>query len=275
MTAALKQHQLGDDHFGGWIPQRPDMNDREFIPTMGRLDVAQTEYGVDITGVPRINQKQQGSCTGHGTAGLVMVDQKKQGLPIVVPARAMIYYDARLIEGTQDQDSGAMVRDAVAGVVKSGVVPDTEFPYDDQVFDRAPSAQDYADAKKQEALVYEAVAYPHFNQALASGFPVVFGFTVYESFESQEVASTGIVPIPQPGEQILGGHCVWGHGFNSRFKALGNDKFPARTKACRNSWMDEGGAPWGDNGDFYLPQWFFDNGQASDFWVIRRIGQGS
>ncbi len=269
------QHQLSDDHYGGWVPQRPSINDRGFLPTMGPLDVAQTEFGLDMNGIPRINQKQQSACTGHGSAGIVMCDQKKQGLPIVIPSRAMIYYDARLAEGTESQDAGAMVRDAVAGVVKSGVVPDTEFPYDDQVFNVAPSAQVYQDAKKQEALVYEAVAYPHVNQAIASGYAVVFGFTVYESFETAEVARTGIVPIPQPGEQILGGHCVYAHGFNSRFKKTGNDKFPPRTKACRNSWMDEGGSPWGDNGDFYLPQWFWDNNQASDHWVIRRIGAGS
>lgn len=267
----MSAHQLREHH-GGWIPQRPDHNDREFLPTVGRVDVAQSELGLDITGIPRINQKRQGACTGHGTAGLVMFDQKAQGEPVVIPSRAMIYYDARIPEGTTDQDAGAMVRDAVKGVAKYGVVPDSEFPYDDQVFDRRPSPTDYQDAKQQEALVYEAVQYPHLNQTIASGFPIVFGFTVYESFESEEVARTGVVPIPQPGESVLGGHCAWMHGFNARFRASGNDKFPPRTKACRNSWMDEGGSPWGDNGDFYLPQWFFDHGQASDFWVIRRVG---
>lgn len=271
----MVQHQLSDDHYGGWVPQRPDQRDRQLINlTAGPVDVQQTESILDVSGIPRINQKQQGSCTGHGTAGVVMFDQKKQGQKVVVPARAMIYYDARLAEGTQDQDSGAQVRDAVAGVARSGVVPDSEFPYDDQVFDVSPSAQDYADAKQQEALVYEATRFPHLNQALASGFPFVFGFTVYESFETAEVAATGIVPIPKRGEQVLGGHCVWCYGFNSRFKAAGNDKIPPRTKVCRNSWMDEGGSSWGANGDFFLPQWFFDSGNASDFWTIRRVGAG-
>ena len=261
------RHQLRH-HWGGWNPQRPDQRDREFLPTVGRLDVAQTEFALNVDKIPVLDQGQQGSCTGHGGAGVVMYDQQAQGEKVVVPARAMIYYDARIPEGTTDQDSGAQVRDAVGGVAKYGVVPDSEFPYSDQVYDKAPSKQEYADATKQEALVYEAVSYPNVNKAIASGFPVVFGFTVYESFESAEVAKTGVVPIPAPGEQVLGGHCTWIWGFNSAHTKSGNSKIPPRTKACRNSWSKG----WGDNGDFYLPQAYFDSGSCSDFWIIRRIG---
>lgn len=269
--STLDRHQLSDEHWGGWNPDRPNHNDREFLPTMGRLDVQQTEFTLSVDGIPVLNQANQGSCTGHGGAGIVMYDQQAQGEQVVIPSRAMIYYDARIPEQTTDQDSGATIRDMVAGLVKYGVVPDTEFPYDDTVFDKAPDQQQYTDAKQQEAIVYERVQYPHLNAAIASGFPVVFGFTVYESFESSEAASTGIIPIPAKGEQVLGGHCVWTWGFNSQYTASGNDKLPPRTKACRNSWDKS----WGDNGNFYLPQWFFDSGNASDFWVVRRVGAGS
>jgi C1A family cysteine protease len=261
----MSRHQL-KDHFGGWNPQRADHRDHQFLATVPSQALPPAVL-LDVTGIPVLDQGQQGSCTGHGTSGIVMFDQKAQAEPIVVPARGMIYYDARIPEGSTGQDSGAMVRDAVAGVVKYGVCPDSEFPYNDQVFDVAPSAQDYADAKKQEALVYEAVQYPHLNAAIASGFPFVFGFTVYESFESPAVASTGIVPIPAKGEQILGGHCVWCHSYNADFTNPAG-WLPPRTKGCRNSW----GSGWGHGGDFALPQWYFDTGQCSDFWVIRRIG---
>jgi len=36
------------------------------------------------------------------------------------------------------------------------------------------------------------------KRTISSGFPFVFGFSVYESFESEEVTETGIVPIPNP-----------------------------------------------------------------------------
>ena len=37
---------------------------------------------------------------------------------------------------------------------------------------------------------------------IASGFPVVFGFTVYDSFEIQQVAQTRVVPLPAPSESV-------------------------------------------------------------------------
>jgi C1A family cysteine protease len=262
---------LLNQHYGGWHPQRPDQRDHEFVPTIAR-QAAPTAFALDITNIPVLDQGQQGSCTGHGTAGVVMFDQKKQGEPIIVPSRAMLYYDARLPEGTTGQDAGAQVRDAVAGLAQYGACPDSEFPYSDDVFNVAPSQQDYADGTRQEAVVYEAIRYPHLNQALASGYPFVFGFTVYESFEGDQSLSTGVVPIPANDEQVLGGHCVWCWGYNARFSsaftAPNGKRIPPRSKAIRNSWN----ATVGDGGDFYLPQWYFDTGQCSDFWTVRRVG---
>lgn len=250
----------------GWRPQRPDHRDHEFLPTVARQQLP-PQVKLDVTRIPVLDQGQQGSCTGHGTAGVVMFDQQAQGESVVVPSREFIYYNARVYEGTQYFDSGAQVRDALKVVAQLGVPPDSDFPYNPSVFDVRPPAQAYADATKQEALVYEAVQYPHIDQALASGFPVVFGFTVYESFESPQVAQTGVVPVPRRGEQVIGGHCVFTYGNNSSYSNT-IDRMPPRTKPCRNSW----GPEWGDRGDFYLPQWFFDTGQCADFWIIKRVG---
>ncbi|MGC2270214.1 MAG: hypothetical protein WA608_25755 [Candidatus Acidiferrales bacterium] len=49
---------------------------------------------------------------------------------------------------------------------------------------------------------------------LASGCPFVFGFTVYESFESPQVAQTGVAPMPAAGEKVLGGHAVLALGYD-------------------------------------------------------------
>lgn len=66
---------------------------------------------------------------------------------------------------------------------------------------------------------------------IAGGYPFVFGFTVYESFESEQVAQTGIVPMPAPGETVVGGHCVVAVGYDDS----------KRTFIIRNSW----GTGWG------------------------------
>jgi len=93
---------------------------------------------------------------------------------------------------------------------------------------------------------------------LASGFPFVFGFTVYDSFESQDVAKTGVVPMPASGESVLGGHAVLAVGYDD-----GQQRF-----IVRNSW----GTGWGMHGYFTMPYAYLtDRGLASDFWTIRLI----
>ena len=93
---------------------------------------------------------------------------------------------------------------------------------------------------------------------IASGFPFVFGFTVYESFESQEVAQTGIVPMPSPGESVLGGHCVVAVGYDDT----------QRTFIIRNSW----GTGWGEQGYCHMPyEYLISPHLSSDFWTIRSV----
>ncbi len=93
---------------------------------------------------------------------------------------------------------------------------------------------------------------------LADGYPFVFGISVYDSFESDEVAKTGIVPIPSPTEQMLGGHCIVAVGYDDATQRF----------TIRNSW----GTEWGDYGHCYLPYEYLTNGNlASDFWTLRII----
>ena len=93
---------------------------------------------------------------------------------------------------------------------------------------------------------------------LASGYPFVFGFTVYASFESAAVAKTGKMPMPKSGEQVVGGHAVLAVGYN-------NDQ---RVFIIRNSWGDG----WGDKGYFYMPYaYLLDDNLADDLWTIRLV----
>lgn len=93
---------------------------------------------------------------------------------------------------------------------------------------------------------------------LAEGYPFVFGFTVYESFESEPVAKTGIVPMPASGEAVQGGHCVAAVGFDDSERAF----------IIRNSW----GTGWGIKGYCLMPYEYLLNSQlASNFWTIRSV----
>ena len=94
---------------------------------------------------------------------------------------------------------------------------------------------------------------------LASGYPFVFGFSVYESFEGDEVAKTGNAPMPNPQEKLLGGHAVL---------AVGYDDSQSRF-IVRNSW----GESWGMKGHFTIPySYLLDENLSDDFWTIRIVG---
>src|SRR5262249_10278362 len=93
---------------------------------------------------------------------------------------------------------------------------------------------------------------------LSNNQTIAFGFTVYSSFESNEVAQTGKVPMPTRNEKVLGGHEVLMVGY---LQAEPNYAL------VRNSW----GTGWGIDGYFLMPwTYILDPNLSSDFRTIRR-----
>jgi C1A family cysteine protease len=148
---------------------------------------------------PLYDQGQLGSCTANAIAGAIEFDQMKEQLPqVFVPSRLFIYYNERVIEGTVDSDSGAMLRDGIKTVAKQGACPEPMWPYAIAKFKTKPSTACYTEAAKHTAVSYQRLvqSLTQMQGCLASGYPFVFGFTVYESFESNVVAHTGHAPMP-------------------------------------------------------------------------------
>src|SRR5262249_7520136 len=142
---------------------------------------------------PVYDQGQLGSCTANAIGAAYEFGQLKQGLTDFVPSRLFIYYNERDIAGTIDSDSGAMIRDGMKSVAQLGVCDESKWPYNLAKFKSKPTKAAYTDALKHQALIYRRITTGlHQMQAcLAQGYPFVFGFTVYESFEGEDVAKTG------------------------------------------------------------------------------------
>jgi C1A family cysteine protease len=256
----------------GWRPDLPDQRDFNYVVPFATAAALPTKVDLRPGCPPVYDQGQLGSCTANAIAGAIEFDQKKQGVPVFTPSRLFIYYNERVVEGTSPTvDGGAQIRDGIKSVASLGACKENSWPYDDTNTDPAPCptckfAQKPSAACYTEANQYKIKAYQRLNSALlntlkgclASGYPFVFGFTVYQSFESQQVAQTGIVPMPGPGEKVVGGHAVMAVGYDDSTNQF----------IVRNSW----GAAWGIQGYFMMPYNYLMNGQlADDFWTIQTV----
>ncbi|MDQ0259443.1 C1 family peptidase [Sinomonas atrocyanea] len=258
MTAAAAPRTA---HSYGWVPDVPDQRDHLFAApreVMGALPPS-----VDLTAAcpPVYDQGQLGSCTANAIAAALEFDADKEGIAgYTTPSRLFIYYNERAAEHTVASDAGAQIRDGIKSVAAQGACPETEWPYDIGQFAAKPGEQCYIDAKQHRAIAYQRVArsIAQMQGCLAAGYPFVYGFTVYESFEGPEVAHTGVVPMPAPNEQVLGGHAVLAVGYDNATQCF----------RVRNSWGDG----WGQAGYFTMPyQYLLSTGLASDFWTVRTV----
>jgi C1A family cysteine protease len=243
-----------------WRRDKPDSRDHLYsaAPVALPTSVDLRQYCSAIE-----DQGQLGSCTGNAIAGIVELMQRKQN-PVKARdvSRLFIYYEERVLEGTVNDDSGAYIRDGIKVVNKKGAPLESLWPYVVARFRVKPTSSAYTDALKRKATAYQRVTnFTGVKTALSQGYPVVIGFDVYESFESQTVATTGMMPYPNVAtEQYLGGHAVAIVGYND---TLNGGRF-----ICRNSW----GTGWGDQGYFYMPYQVIQNtNMSSDFWIITAV----
>ena len=114
-------------------------------------------------------------------------------------------------------DSSATLSDGIDCLLKYGICPESEWPYIVSKFTVKPTVKCYIDALHHQALKVNCIdeTLPTMKYSLANGNPFVVGIAIYESFESSNVARTGIVPMPNKSTEILlGGHAVVCIGYN-------------------------------------------------------------
>jgi C1A family cysteine protease len=244
----------------GWRRDLPDHRDVHLVGMGGGRLPAMVDLRETGHLPPVYDQGQLGSCTANALAAAVDFELHRQGLPWMTPSRLFIYYSERRIERTVYTDAGAQIRDGIKVVARQGVCPEQHWPYVVARFAEEPPLACY-----QEATRYEAVQYARVGQTLgelravlAAGTPVVCGISVYPALESDEVAATGVVPMPAADEAPLGGHAILVVGYDDTTQRF----------TVRNSW----GADWGDRGHFTLPyRYLTDRGLAADFWTITAV----
>jgi len=239
----------------GWVPDAPDQ--RDFLYSAIRPVIRLPKRADLRNGCSEVErQGKLGSCTAQALAGnLEFLDKKLDG-EYVDTSRLFIYYNERALIDTIDYDSGASLRDGIKTLKKDGACHEETWPYKISKFDTRPPRKCYIEGKLHLIESYHRlIAIPEMLSCLAEGYPFVFGFTAYESFESRKVRRTGIVHMPKKKERPIGGHAVMAVGYDQAAKRF----------LVRNSW----GKRWGMAGYFTMPFKYLET-LADDFWTIRR-----
>ena len=241
----------------GWVPDRPDYRDKLYSAIAAPPKTLPRKVDLSPGCSPVEDQGQLGSCTANALVGNLEFLYQQAGHPVTDLSRLFIYYNERAMEGTINEDAGAAIRDGVKSLVNLGVCAEKKWPYNIAKFTVKPPAACYQDGTNHQVTSYHRIlTLKQMKQCLAEGYPFVFGFSVYEGFESAAVAKSGKLDLPKPGEKNLGGHAVC---------AVGYDEASQRV-LVRNSW----GAGWGLKGYFTMPYDYIANSNlADDMWTIR------
>ena len=242
----------------GWIPEPGDIRDRPL--SVSAKKVLPQEVDTRKFCTPSENQTVTSSCVGQASASdIEQCDNRDGGFSEV--SALFIYWCARERQGWENRDEGCFIRDAVKSMASTGVASQKTWPFDPKKVNTKPSDAAFEDAKNKIIGEYYRIDTPNrlykMKYALASGYPVIFGISVYESFESNDATKTGVIPVPTENERLLGGHAIKAVGYRNGFIIF------------QNSW----GTEWGDNGFGYLPEVFIkDDNLSDDYWVITKGG---
>lgn len=248
----------------GWKPSLPD-HTRATANTGGLKALPEVDPRSELP--PIYDQGQLGSCTANAAAAAFSYDGILDGNDPGMLARLWIYWQERSLEGALSHgDCGAEGHDAFKIAAATGIPPETDWPYEwaggigagpppaDYFNPPSPPAAATADDghyKLTKQVVTPPTTESAFAQVLSNKQTIAFGFTVYESFESSEVAQTGIVPMPTAGEKQVGGHEVL---------LVGYLKSEPHYGLVRNSWGSKQttGSAWGLDGDgYFLMPWTY------------------
>jgi len=248
----------------GWQPDLPDQRDFQFKAPAAFIKKLPATTDLRKKCPPVYDQGQLGSCTANAIGGAIEFGLMKQKATAFIPSRLFIYYNERVIEHSVNIDNGAQIRDGMKSVNTKGACPEPLWPYVISKFADEPPEQAYTAALNHQVLSYQRVT-RSLNQmkgCIASGYPFVFGFTVYESFEDEAVARTGKLNMPGNSEAVVGGHAVLAVGYSDRSKRF----------IVRNSW----GKDWGLKGYFTIPYaYLLDADLSDDFWTMRIVEENA
>ncbi len=225
---------------------------------------------------PIEDQSSIGSCTAQAGVGLLEYFERRAYGKHINASRLFLYKVSRNLMHLTG-DTGAYLRTTMGSMVLFGVPPEEYWPYKISDFDVEPPSFCYAFAQNYQAIQYFRLDPPgttredllkRIQTFVAFGIPVMFGFTVFSSYE-QAADNQGKIPFPTRRDTVVGGHAVVVVGYDNGIPIENKNRGGEKTKGAlliRNSW----GTGWGDAGYGWLPYEYVMRGLAIDWWSLLR-----
>lgn len=187
------------------------------------------------------NQKQMGSCVGHGSSsGLDYLEFLSNG-GLVQFSRMFMYIQAQIASGIRG-DNGAAIAGAVKAMINVGDCFESEYPYPSRYQTTITQPQLDSAAKKKILGHVELTSYQDVFDWISQGKgPVVFGFDVTNAYENIQ-GKVDITPKTLSG-RTLGGHCNVFIGYSGEKDSSGKYKIDG-LNSWDKAWGDQGWAQW-------------------------------
>ncbi len=137
----------------GWVPDLPDHRDFMYSAPARVVTALPPKADLRPKCPPVVDQGNLGSCTANAIGNAHRFNQMKESQSgDFMPSRLFIYYNERVMEGTVNEDGGAMIRDGIKSIAKQGVCPEKLWPYQINKFATKPPAACYKEALKHQAI---------------------------------------------------------------------------------------------------------------------------
>lgn len=213
---------------------------------------------------PVENQLRTNSCVANAVVGALEFHHLKAGRSLTELSRLFVYYNARTLSDSTQQDQGSFIHHGMAAILAHGACEERLWPFLEAMVTTRPTEACY-----QNGGAYEAVQYARASRgvpaltALAQGLPIVFG--IFAPGEYYDVAAqTGRMPRP---DQVVPQRPPSGHAM----LIVGYD-MTERAYLVRNSWS----ASWAEHGYCWIPFETMDAwSKEEDFWTVGAIEEAA
>ena len=217
-----------------------------------------------------------GECTMATSCEYRMIRQHQEGQPVVRPSEIFGYNRGVIRMGNPTTDSGLDGATMMDVNCLDGLPPNDAWPSEQHAFTEDPPDEIVQLAKKYCAKGAQKMSGLDdvFDCLANRKEPVFCAVILHQSFMGEDVAKTGIVPLPGMFDSQVGGHEMTAYYYRKNveqavklpwYKRLFSATLPAGMLDLLNHWEMPDGTLWGDEGHAHIPLNYPD---FIEFWRL-------